>query len=92
MAKLVHARDGRTLCNPHATSGAPAYHTEGCDACAAARAKGIVRPDVGSVPKRLRGRRRHLERHIDWDKIKPENRGPLAAAIEAGRRTGGGMP
>jgi|WetSurMetagenome_2_1015567.scaffolds.fasta_scaffold15552_8 hypothetical protein len=61
MAKLIKTRDGRTLCWAHANTGAPAYHTEGCDACAAARANGIVRPDAGSVPPKQRGRRRHLE-------------------------------
>jgi hypothetical protein len=81
--KLHHTRSGETLCSAHNSTGAPAYHTPGCDRCAAARAKGIIRPDIDSVPKKLRGRRRHLEDHIDWDKVPREHRGALANAINA---------
>ena len=86
MPKLFHTRDGRTLCCAHATSGAPTYHTPGCDACLAARAKGIVRPDIDTVPKKRRGARRHLEKQIDWAKIPPENRGAMANAVNEFRR------
>jgi hypothetical protein len=89
MPKLHRTREGRTLCGPHATTGRPAFHTNGCDACAEARAKGIVRLDAESVPKKERGRARFRERRIDWDKIKPENRAALAEALQAGRRTNG---
>jgi hypothetical protein len=51
-------KDGRVLCNPHARSGAPTYHTAGCVMCELARAKGIIRPDrpermVGTEARRL---------------------------------------
>jgi hypothetical protein len=81
---VTRAKDGRMLCTAHRTSGAPTYHYAGCEACIDARAKGINRPDADSVPARLRGRRRHHEKHIDWEKVKPENRGALAGAISAG--------
>ena len=76
------------LCNSHATSGCPPYHTEGCEACADARAKGIVRPNIEDVPKKQRGRRKYLYRQIDWSKIKPENRHGLACAIQTGKMRG----
>ena len=85
MGKLCHTRDGRTICAAHARSGAPAYHTDGCDACADARAKGIIRPDVGSVAAKKRGRMVHRERWIDWDKIKPENRKGISMALHSFR-------
>ena len=81
MGKLCHTRDGRTICAAHARSGAPAYHTDGCDACADARAKGIIRPDVGSVAAKKRGRMVHRERWIDWDKIAPKDRARTSSAI-----------
>jgi hypothetical protein len=73
------------LCLAHATTGAPSYHYETCDACKEARAKGIMRPDADSVPARLRGRGKHLEKKIDWQKIPPQNRAALAEAIQAGK-------
>jgi hypothetical protein len=76
------------LCNHHRVSGAPAYHTPGCEACDEARAKGIIRPDIGSVPPKQRGRRRHLEKQYDWNKVPVENRHALACAISAGRFRG----
>jgi hypothetical protein len=84
----MKAKDGRMLCNPHRTTGAPVYHYPGCEMCETARVTGIVRPDVDSVPKAQRGRRRHLERRFDWNKIPKENRSGLVDAIWAGR-TGG---
>lgn len=68
--KLTRAY-GRTLCMPHATSGAPKYHTEGCEACADARAKGIIRPNVTSSTKRERchhGLQQTQRGWIDWGK------------------------
>jgi hypothetical protein len=85
MAKLCKTRDGRTLCSAHATTGCPAYFTLGCDACEAARAKGIVRPNIETVPRKQRGRRQHLDKRIDWDKVKPENRAAMANAINVGK-------
>jgi hypothetical protein len=86
MGKLHHTRNGQTLCSAHATSGAPAYHHEGCDACAAARAKGIIRPNIETVPKKKRGSRRHLEPRIDWEKIPQANRAGMAAAMTEFRK------
>lgn len=78
---LRRTRDGRVLCAAHARTGAPIYHTEGCEACAAARAKGIVRPDVNAAgKKRQRGRGRFGERWIDWDRVR-KVRARVAAAI-----------
>lgn len=58
MSILRRTADGRILCNAHRTSGAPAYHTDGCDACEEAKAKGIVRPpSVNVAPSKRRGRR-----------------------------------
>jgi hypothetical protein len=58
------------LCTHHRCgSGAPTYHYPGCEACEEARAKGIVRPDADKVPAKLRGRRRHLEKIFDWNKV-----------------------
>jgi hypothetical protein len=85
-AKLYRTREGRTLCSAHYSSGAPSYHTDGCDTCAQARAKGIVRPNIETVPRKQRGRRQHLDKRIDWDKVKPENRAALASNIAVGRR------
>lgn len=43
---LSKTSDGRMICNPHRTTGAPRFHTDGCFMCEAARAKGIVRPNA----------------------------------------------
>ena len=67
---LRHTRDGRTLCVPHATSGLPTYHTDGCDACKDARSRGIVRPDVTTVPKGKRGGQHLRHRWIDWELVR----------------------
>ena len=56
--------------------------------CEAARAKGIIRPDVGTVAKKKRGRAALRERWIEWDKIKPENRAGMAASVHGFRSTG----
>jgi hypothetical protein len=79
--KLQHTRDGRMLCTRHASSGAPAFHTEGCDECAKARAKGIIRPNIEDTPPKQRGRASQREKWIEWSKIKPENRAALAGAV-----------
>ena len=84
--KLIHTKDGRTLCNSHATRGAPGYHTEGCEACAEARAKGIVRPDITSVPAKRRGRALFKQRRVDWEKIPAANKAGLASCIQRGPR------
>jgi hypothetical protein len=85
---IYRTRDGHVLCNSHRTTGAPNYFYPGCEMCEAAKAKGVVRPNINSVPKKLRGRRRHLEKQIDWSKVKPENKSPLSCAIQLGRHTG----
>lgn len=85
MSKLYKSRDGRTLCQSHATTGAPSYHTDGCEACEVARSKGIVRPNADSVPPKQRGRRKWQEKRIDWRKIKPENRAGMADAVNGFR-------
>jgi hypothetical protein len=54
--QLQHSRDGRMLCGPHSRSGVPTYHTDGCDACEEARAKGHIRPAAGAVNAKRRGR------------------------------------
>jgi hypothetical protein len=84
--KLQHTRDGRTLCTAHATSGAPSYHSEGCEACSEARAKGIIRPDITTVPKKKRGRAYLQEKWIDWARVPKENRADLAACVQVRRR------
>jgi hypothetical protein len=83
--RVSHGRDGRMLCHTHRTSGAPMYHTPGCDACEEARRKGITRPDIDSVPRKLRGRKRYGVRNIDWKNIPKEERGRLADAISSWR-------
>ena len=85
---VMRAKDGRMLCNPHRISGAPSHHYAGCEMCEAARAKGIVRPDATSVPAKLRGRRRHLDKRVDWNKVPKENRAGLVNAIWS-KRIGG---
>jgi len=56
-SRLRRSRDGRILCDAHRTTGAPIYHHDGCDACAAAKAAGIIRPPASQVaPRRRRGR------------------------------------
>jgi hypothetical protein len=58
MAALRRTKDGRMLCEAHAYTGAPAWHTPGCEACEAARARGIIRPDATGVSvskRRARG-------------------------------------
>jgi len=67
---LRRTRDGRTLCVPHATSGLPTYHTPGCSACELARANGIVRKDISTVPKKRRGGEHLRHRWIDWDLVR----------------------
>jgi hypothetical protein len=81
--KLQRTRDGRMLCKTHATSGAPMFHTEGCCACAEARAKGIIRPDITSVTRRQRSRCGYQVSQrgwVDWDKGRAAK-----AAIEKAR-------
>lgn len=85
MARLQHTRDGRTLCQAHAKTGAPAYHTEGCDACAEARAKGIIRPNAASVPAKQRGRAKFRDRVHRWNNMHEEQRAALAGAVLARR-------
>jgi len=51
MAALTRTRTGAILCQPHIRTGAPIYHTPGCEACDAARARGIVRPDAPADTK-----------------------------------------
>jgi hypothetical protein len=84
--RLQHTRDGRVLCSAHATSGAPSYHTPQCEACAAARARGIIRPDITTVPKKKRGRAYLNEKWINWAKVPKENRADLAACVQMRRR------
>lgn len=71
MDPILHRTQyGLLFCVPHATSGAPTYHTPGCEACEAARANGIIRPDVGTVPKKKRVGLHYRHRWIDWDLVR----------------------
>jgi len=74
---LHRTRDGRVLCTSHNKTGAPKWHTEGCDACREARAKGIVRPDISTAPPpRQRGRDTVRTGFVNWDRV----RAAIAAA------------
>jgi hypothetical protein len=66
---LQRARDGRMLCSGHRKSGAPPVHTPGCEACEAARAAGVDRPDASKIPPKLRGRAAMKRKWINWGKI-----------------------
>lgn len=56
MSALYKTRSGRVLCYAHRTSGAPMFHTDGCQACEEARSKGIVRPDGKDLHRFRRGK------------------------------------
>ena len=47
-------RDGRTLCEPHRTSGVPHFYYPGCVECEKARGNGIIRDRFDSVDKKSR--------------------------------------
>lgn len=69
-SSLKRTADGRMLCSSHRKSGAPKFHTNGCAMCEAARAKGIIRPDISTAPPKMRGRVAFEQPFVDWDKVK----------------------
>lgn len=71
---LMRSKDGRLLCGPHRRTGAPAFHTEGCAECEAARARGVQRPDATTAPAKMRGRGALHQRFVDWNKVRAARR------------------
>jgi hypothetical protein len=65
---LYKTKDG-VLCGPHKTSGAPVHHHPGCVMCEAARAKGIIRPDVPKHGDTARQAQLLVRKRVDRERL-----------------------